>query len=170
MTLKLLPNQSVWEIVKLPLKGGRLTHQERSAAAAIAKTGDKAYARFASGYSTAGLDAALTRPAVQSEIARVQQAIGTELLPIAYAQHKRLLEDALTPSNTRLGAIKLAYDNSIGAKDGGLGAKEPHEMSGDEIAIALAGNEARRADLLRLAGDKAHTIELEPNPDGGVFG
>ncbi|MFY7925580.1 MAG: hypothetical protein ACOVN5_07205 [Aquidulcibacter sp.] len=102
-------------------------------------TGDAKYAAFAAGMSpvSGGAQRALQRPAVQAEVLRVHtELLWSELLPLAYQAHVELLKDPRTPAGARVQAVKLAYDRTLGVQDENQ-AKEPHEMTAEEIAAAI---------------------------------
>ena len=145
----------------MPDQTGRLNNHERLFAKAFAKTGDRQYAAKAAGYKHGHVAASktLSRPGVQAEIARIQQELlFSDILPLAVSVHKQILADERTPAGARVQAVKLAYDRTLGSQDGG-NAKEPHEMTPDEIAEAIAKLEA-------AASAKAKPIE---QPKADVF-
>lgn len=148
----------------MPLKNGSLTPAERKIIDAMAGTGDKAYAQSVANVSQPAISRALSRPAVQAEIVRLQtERLFSEILPLAVSQHKALLEDPRTPAGAKVQAIKLAYDRAFGAQEGAQ-HKEPHEMTGDEIARAIA-------ELERVASERAKPVlDVTANPSpGGLF-
>lgn len=122
----------------MPLKSGNLTPQERVFSAAFASTEDKNYAGFAAGYSNPEVAAhkALARPRVLQEIARIQtERLHSELLPAAVEALHRILTNAKAPAGAQVQAAKLVFDRTLGAQD--LEGKQPHEMTGEELARAL---------------------------------
>jgi len=139
----------------MPLKNGRLTAVERGVAAQMALTGSPAAAAAKIGVSVSGVRQALARPAVQAEIARQHnEMLFRDILPLAVAAHKRLLSDPRTPAGATVQAVKLAYDRTLGSEEGAK-SKEPHEMTPEELAEAIA-------TLSRIASDKARpVIELD---------
>lgn len=145
----------------MPDLKGRLGSQEAVFAKVFAETGNKALAAKEAGYSQPHTAAskALSRPGVQAEIARIQQEmLFSDILPLAVQVHKQILADERTPAGARVQAVKLAYDRTLGSQDGG-NAKEPHEMTPDEIAEAIA-------KLEQAAASKAKPIE---QPEASVF-
>lgn len=153
----------------MPLKNGRLTAAERGVAAEMANTGSPAFAATKTGLSLSGVRQALARPAVQAEIARQHnEMLFRDILPLAVAAHKRLLSDPRTPAGATVQAVKLAYDRTLGSEEGAR-SKEPHEMTPEELAEAIA-------TLSRIASDRARpvlegsasTIDEEPEPS--IFG
>lgn len=132
----------------MPLKSGRLTNQERGFAKIFAETANPGYSAAKAGYAHPLPRAhdALQRPAVQAEIVRIQtERLFNTILPLAVAMHEKLLADPKTPAGARVQAVKLAYDRTLGLTEG-LGEKEPHEMTGDELqqAVTRLRNEAAR--------------------------
>lgn len=149
----------------MPLKNGRLTNVERRVAEQMALTGSPAAAAAKLGITERGAYAAIARPAVQAEIARqTQEQLFSDILPLAVAAHKRLLSDPRTPAGAVVQAVKLAYDRTLGAEDGGR-SKEPHEMTPEELAQAIS-------TLERVAADRAKPVQLgqvDDAPGGGIF-
>lgn len=128
---------------------------------AYAVTGDKQFAAFKAGVSATSnaVGKALQRPAVQVEIAKVQQErLFNDVLPKAVEVHLRLLNNEKTPAGALVQAVKLAYDQTLGREEAAR-QKEPHEMTADELAAAIAM-------LQRVKSDRATTIiEAEPLDD-----
>lgn len=147
----------------MPLKNGHLTRQERNVAAAVAELGDVTAAARKLRIPVASARDAMTKPAVQEESARQAQALlFSDILPLAAGAHKRLLSDPRTPAGALVQAIKLAYDRTLGADDPAR-HKEPHEMTPDELATAIAA-------LERAAADKARPIEAIEHEPTDIFG
>lgn len=149
----------------MPRKGGKVTAQERAFIKHMAATNDKTYAATKAGYrqpETVGHIVA-AKPAIKAEIAREQtEKLFSELLPLAVTVHAKILADDKTPAGARVQAIKLAYDRTLGQSDAAAG-KEPHEMTPEEIAKALAQLQTSADALKRAASDKARPVlELEP--------
>lgn len=141
----------------MPIKGGKMTANERKVAEAFAATGDAKYAAFAAGMSpvSGGAQRALQRPAVAAEVTRIQtEKLFSELLPLAVKVHAEILADPKAPAGARVQAVKLAYDRTLGAQDGAQ-AKEPHEMTAEEIAEAIGKLEA-------IAMSRAKTVDIAP--------
>ena len=139
-----------------------LTPQEKAFARTFAETGDRRFAAQTAGYKHAQVAAskALARPRVQAEVARVQNEIlFSEILPLAVKVHKQILEDDRTPAGARVQAVKLAYDRTLGTDAEGR-QKEPHEMSAEELAEAIAKLEQEAASKAR---DVTPVIEHEPS-------
>ena len=143
----------------MPLKSGKITPGERAFAAAYAETGSQGYAGKKAGYvSAAGASLALQRPAVQAEIARIQtERLFNEVLPLAVRVHIDLLQNPATPAGARVQAVKLAYDRTLGT-DASASDKQPHEMTADEIAKALAEARLRAATLESVKADRAKPV------------
>lgn len=155
----------------MPRKNGRLTAAEMAVARAMAETGNKRYAMHASGLTKNGVGMALQRPSVQAEIVREQNRILYETaLPLAVGRLVRILgDDRIRPSDHNQ-AIKIALAHTLGGS-GAANDKQPHEMSPDELATQLATARARAAALESVQADRARPIvELEPEPEGDIFG
>jgi hypothetical protein len=147
----------------MPLKNGRQTGQESVFIQHYAATGDRRYAALQAGSRDPSSFAAkaLARPAVQAEIARIQvERLYTEGLALAVDMHIHMIRDPATPAGARAQAIKLMYDRTIGQGDQAE-AKEPHEMTAEELEAAIQ-------KLRRAAADKAKPV-LEHDPAPGVF-
>lgn len=143
-----------------------MTPSERAFSEVFAGTMDAQYAAKAAGFSAPHSSGykALQRPAIQAEIARIQQErLFSELLPLAVDAHIDLLTNKSTPAGARVQAVKLVYDRTLGEKAGEGGAgKEPHEMTADELANQLI-------KLRREAAERASpVIDVTPSP-AGVF-
>lgn len=151
----------------MPDLKGRLGRQEAVFAKIFAETGSKALAAKEAGYAQPHTAAskALARPRVQAEVARVQNEIlFSEILPLAVKVHKQILEDERTPAGARVQAVKLAYDRTLGTDAEGR-QKEPHEMTREELAEAIA-------KLEQEAASKARDVTPEPSSiddESGVF-
>lgn len=120
----------------MPIKSGKLTPQERVFVDKYAMTGDSKYAAEKAGYvhPIQRAHTALARPAIQAEIARVQTE---RLYSVALPAAVQCLEDIVSgdkyPAGARVQAAKVILDRTLGA-DGSSEAKEPHEMTADELA------------------------------------
>lgn len=151
----------------MPLKNGHLTAKERAFVGHMARTGDAVYSASKAGLAApevAGYKL-MGRPAVKSEVLRIHEDLLTnELLPLAYAAHKRLLTDKATPAGALNQAVKLAYDRTLGTQQDSSDAKEPSEMTYDELQASIASLKAEQA--AREEG----AIDVTPNPPGeGLF-
>lgn len=155
----------------MPIKGGKMTPQERTFAAQYAATGDKVYSATKAGYGSPATRAsvALQRPAVQAEIARQQQEIlFREALPAAVKCLIEIATDNKAAAGARVQASKVILDRTLGVNEA-MGGKEAHEMTAEEIAKAID-------ELKRLAADKARPVidgELssidEEGPQSSIF-
>lgn len=136
----------------MPRKGGRFTAKETAFAAHMAATGDPVYARTKALLSQPGASRALQRPEVQGEIRRIQEKRLEGLLEKAI----NVLDEVLTGGTERgkLMAVKIVVDKTIGLPGSAGETKEAHEMTGDEIAAALA----RLRQELAARGDRAKDI------------
>jgi phage terminase small subunit len=138
----------------LPKKGGTLTPQERVLAKNYAVTGNRAYSGQMAGFSdTSGAASkALARPQVQAEIRKQQlELLFSQVLPLAVKVHMEIIGDPKAPAGARVQAVKLAYDRTLGQQEGQEG-KEPHEMTSEEIAKAIA-------QLEQIAFERAKPVE-----------
>lgn len=156
----------------MPLKNGHLTAKERAFAERMAATGDATYAATKAGYSspmTRGSELK-TRPAVRAEVARrTQDLLFNELLPLAYAAHKALLTDAAVPAGARGQAVKLAYDRTLGALEGGSEDKDPSEMTYDELQASIARLRNEQDNRAESARDVTPAGEVVEVVESGVF-
>lgn len=155
----------------MPRKNGKLTAHETVVAQAMAETGNKRFAMHAAGMTKAGVNMALQRPAVQAEIVKEQTRIlYQEILPLAVGRLKRILEDDKIRPADHNQAIKIALSHTLGGA-GGSDARDPHEMSADELAKALNEAKLRAAALESVKADRAkpvidgETIEAKPETD-----
>jgi hypothetical protein len=147
----------------MPLKSGALTPQERKVAGVYAVTGDQGYTAYKAAISQPGASKALSRPAVQAEIARLQvERLFTEALPAAVSCLVSLIKNEKAPAGARVQAAKVVMDRTLGAGDAAHG-KEPHEMSGEELARAIN-------ELTRVAADRAKVVTIDETPvEASVF-
>jgi hypothetical protein len=104
-------------------------------------------------------------PHVQAEIARIQtERLFNEVLPLAIQVHSDVLTNPATPAGARVQAVKLAYDRTLGG-DAASSEKQPHEMSAEELAKAIAEAKLRAAALENVKADRA-----KPVIEGDLFG
>lgn len=149
----------------MPDKKGRQTHQERALIDVFVATGDKLQAGKAAGYAfpLQGASKALARPAIAAEVARIQlDRIQNELLPLAVDVHMWLLTEKAVGAGAKVQAVKLAYDRAFGSQDA-AGGKQPHEMTGAELASEIEKLKRRASDLAKPI------VDLEHGSDG-AFG
>lgn len=149
-----------------------LTRRQRAFAQAFASTGHAAEAAAKAGFAgRQGGSEALAKPHVQAEIARIQtERLFNEVLPLAVQVHIDLLTSPTTPAGAKVQAVKLAYDRTLGV-EGADKTKQPHEMTPDELAKALAEAKLKAAALESVQADRARPIvELEAEPEGDIFG
>jgi len=152
----------------MPLKSGKLTPQERVFSRALADSGNlKVAGKVAEYRGENSASKALARPAVQAEIARIQtERLFSEALPLAVNAVVSILQNELAPAGSRVQAAKLVFDRTLGTDEAGK-RKEPHEMSPEELAAAIA-------ELKRLAADRAKPVieaeAIEEEPEEDVFG
>ena len=150
----------------MPIKTGALTAQEGRFVAALADTGDPAYAFRAAGYKGArNLSVVLKRPAIQAAVVQAQQArLVNEALPAAVATILEIMRNPKAPAAARVQAAKLTFDRVLPSQ-ADAGGKEPHEMTPEELAAAIDKLEA-------IAAGKARMVEAPgtgQDPQAGVF-
>lgn len=103
---------------------------------------------------------------VQAEIARLQaKRLFDEALPLAVDCIVGLLRDPKAPAGARVQAAKLTFDRTLGDTD--AQGREPHEMTGEELARAIAELEAVAAGRARDITSESDVIDAE-TPD--LFG
>lgn len=129
-----------------------------------AATGHAQYAATQAGYArpSAAASQALARPAIQAAIREEQAArLNNELLPLAVRAIERLLLDPKTPAGATVQAAKLVMDRTLG-DTGAAGGKEPHEMTGEELARALDRLRREAADRAKpmIEGE---AVQVEPD-------
>ena len=123
----------------------------------MVRTGDKAYSATKAGYKhpvAHGAEIA-ARPVVDAEIRQRSAAkLQNEAVPIAIDVLIEIMLDKKQPGNTRVNAADKALKHANAGGEGAEG-KEPHEMTADELAKAIA-------HLNQLKADRARPIvELE---------
>lgn len=154
----------------MPLKNGKLTRVERKFSETYAATGDATYSGTKAGYALphARASEALQRPAVQAEIRRIQtERLFKDALPLAVTTLCSIMADERQAAGARVQASKIVLDRTLGDA-GAASAKEPHEMSPDELAKAIADAKLRAAALEHVAADRAKPI-LDHEPQPGIF-
>lgn len=157
----------------------RLTPTESKFAKVYADTGDRTYAGHVAGYAHPAISShrAMTKPAVVEAVFRAQmRRITDEALPLAVETVLKLMRDDKTPPNVKgtvaLGVMKHAQAIGVGAE-----AKEPHEMTADEIRREIDRLEAVSASRAVLVNpDEADEAELieddqadEADPESSIF-
>lgn len=141
----------------MPDQKGRFTPQERAFAEAYAATEDRAYSAAKAGLVQPATAASkmLARETVQAEIARIQvERLFNEALPAAVDCLVSIIRSDKAPAGARVQAAKVVMDRTLGATDAANG-KAPHEMSGEELARAIA-------ELERVASDRAKPVNAAP--------
>lgn len=137
----------------MPDQTGRFTRQERAFADAFATTGDRAYSASKAGLVQPATAASkmLARDAVQAEIVRIQtQRLVEDALPAAINCLISIITSDKAPAGARVQAAKVVMDRTLGVDDARQG-KEPHEMSGEELARAIG-------ELERIASERAKPV------------
>lgn len=144
----------------MPIKSGALTPQEQTFVEALASSGDAAYAFKTAGYKGArNLSIVMKRPAIQAAVVEAQRArLVNEALPTAVATVLEIMRNPKAPAAARVQAAKLTFDRVLPSQ-AEAGAKEPHEMTPEELAAAIDKLES-------IAAGKAKQIEPPP---AGVF-
>lgn len=146
------------------------TRQEARFAEAVVSTNNPVFAASAAGYAQPPSAATklMARPTVIAEIRRVEsERLFGQLLPAALDLLQRVLTDDKENSRTRVAAAKIVLDRTLGAADLAADAKEPHEMTADELAARILRLRQRQAELAEGARDVTPAGE-EPD-EGGVF-
>jgi len=148
----------------MPLKNGRLTNNEHLIAREYAATGDVNETARRTGVHVRNVYRAIANPAILAETLRIEMARLTgESLILAVNRVNKILRDDKAPAGAQVSAAKLIFDRVFGERAGDL-AKEPHEMSADELGRAIQ-------ELQRRASEKAKTVVIdnEPQSKKGVF-
>lgn len=131
---------------------------------AMAATGDSLYSARQAGYAQPARDASrtLSKPHVQAEIARVQiERLFTVALPAAIDCLVSIIRNERAPAGARVQASKVVLDRTLGTDDP-LKAREPHEMSADEIAGEIE-------KLTRMAADRAKVVTGQSGSGFDIF-
>ena len=154
-------------------RGAAASSQEQRFAAAYAQTGDAILSAQIAGYAqprSAGYKL-IARPLVVAEIKRVQtERLYSDLLPAAIGLLAQVINDPQENSRNRITAAKIVLDRTLGAADAAADAKEPHEMTADELAARIARLRQRQAELAEGARDITPPAADETDGEGGVFG
>jgi hypothetical protein len=134
----------------VPIKGGKLSRHERAYIAARATGADIESAARRAGYAAPryGREAE-TRPEILAAIQAAQaRRLIEEGLPIAVATLIEIASDARQPPASRIQASKIIVDRGLPVGDPARD-KRPEDMSGDELARAIAALQRRASDLAR---------------------
>jgi phage terminase small subunit len=146
----------------MPLKNGAFTPKERKFLDTYAATGSRELAEKKAGYAATMGWQVLQRDDVQREIVARQVAILTsEALPVAVSTVLEIMRNPKAPAAARVQAAKLTFDRVLPAHSDGT-AKEPHEMTPEELAAAIDKLES-------IAAGKARPVEQIEAPPAGVF-
>jgi NAD(P)H-hydrate repair Nnr-like enzyme with NAD(P)H-hydrate epimerase domain len=146
-------------------RGGKPNLQQATFASVYVGTGDAMYAATAARYAQPSSAAVKVpaQPIVAAEIARLQtQRLFAEALPAAVGCLIEIITSPKAPAGARVQAAKVVMDRTLGT-DGAGQAKEPHEMTAEELAKAID-------ELERMASARAKPIEPEQPPESDVFG
>jgi hypothetical protein len=144
---------------------------EETFAQHYARTGDATYAATKAGYSNPqprGSENAHD-PAI---IARASQIRRAKLAQASIEAVDTLVDgmrDAKAPRQARNTAAGLILKYAVG-DDGGSEAKDPHEMSSDEIARALQAAKLRAEALESVKADRSRPILDNEPDDAGIMG
>lgn len=151
---------------KLPLKTGGLTDREARFVGHLADSGNATYAARMAGYAHPSKIAAAraSDPALAEAVRKAQaRRLSGELLPLALNLLEHVLKDDQEATRNRITAAQTVLKYSLGLTGDGADAKEPHEMTTDEL-------QARIDALRRIQADKAKPVlDAEPVQDQGVF-
>jgi phage terminase small subunit len=143
----------------MPDKLGRINKQESVFIERYAATGDARYAAEKAGYKSPAARASenLAKPMVVAEVQKLQRArLANEALPLAVDRLVGQLKDKNVVGAPLNKAIELTLKYGGAVADEAQG-KEPHEMSGEELARAID-------TLERAAMAKAKPIEATVEP------
>jgi len=152
----------------MPLKNGRLTKRERAFAAARAAGADVVAAGRRVGYSGASSAwAAEARPEILAAIQAAQaRRLIEEGLPVAVQTLIEIASDARQPPASRIQASKIIVDRGLPVGDPARD-KRPEDMSGEELARAIAALQRRASDLARPVD--AIVVDAAPEPAASVL-
>jgi hypothetical protein len=141
--------------------------QERVFIKHMAATNDKTYAATKAGYSQPVARGLEKSKALANEVRAEQiRRLESEGLPLAVDVHLALLRDKATPAGAKVSAVKLMYDATFLRPDGDAGAKEPHEMTADELSERIAQMQREKAARAKPVQEIEGTV-IEP--DSSVF-
>lgn len=143
----------------------KLTDRQISFAHHYAVTGDRRYAVEKAGLKGKWeVEAARLRrdPRVLAEIAAEQETrLFSEALPAAVACLVEIITNKSAAAGARVQAAKVVFDRTFGKGEDGR-EKQPHEMTGEELAAAIGRLEEQ-------AAAKAKPIVIEPASKADLF-
>lgn len=137
---------------------------ERAFSERMAVTGDATYAAEKAGYGSPQVRGSqlMAKPAIKAEVLRRAETIlRDEILPLALERHKMLLQATNIPAGAQLGAVALAYKQTLGDGEGQALEKEPSEMTYDELQHSI--------ERLRREADSRGEDAKDITPESGVF-
>lgn len=146
---------------------GPLSPMQKTFAQHYAATGDATYAATKAGYRTPAVRGSENKsdPAVAAEVRRIaRETLRTDGAEVGVRVLIEIASDAKQPAGARVQAAdKLVRHSGLSAE--GADGREPHEMSGADLAKAID-------ELTRIAADRAKPVDaqrLEPTPETGLF-
>lgn len=155
----------------MPYKGGRLTRMEEQFAQHYARTGDATYAATKAGYGSPahrGSENA-NDPAIMARAAQIRRAKLATASIEAVDTLVAGMRDTKAPRQARNTACGLILKYAVG-DEAGAQAKDPHEMTPEEINEALRASRLRAEALESVKADRARPVlEQEPVEDD-IFG
>ena len=151
----------------MPRKNGNLTSQEAAFAEAFAATGDKGFAVFKAGYQSSKALMKAEDPRVMAAVERWRRDNLAKVVHAAGRLHLEMMTDDRTPAATRATLIKLAYSEWRLDQGAGAEAKEPHEMTADELAAEIARREANLRQVEAAAASRA--VDVTPAEAPSIF-
>jgi phage terminase small subunit len=133
---------------------------------AMARTNDQTYSAAKAGYGSPQVRGSelMGKPAIRAAVIReTEEALFNEILPLALAKHRLLLTASGVPAGAQLGAVKLAYDRTLGAAEDQAGEKEPSEMSYDELQASIGRLRREQESREEQAKDVTPEPDIEPH-------
>lgn len=152
----------------MPYKNGRITTLERQVARLAVEPPTAEAVAHKLGRDSGQIRSVLGRPAVLTEIARIQEErLVRDLLPIALDVLRDIASDARAPAGARVQAAKVIVDRSFtqAGIDGGKAGDDQSQMTPEQIGRAIAELERARADLLRPVIEAQAQVVEPPKVD-----
>lgn len=143
----------------MPKKGGVMTPMERSFAKHYATTSNIEYSATKAGFAQAATGyRVIKRPAVQELVDAHRARLKTTLLGKALDRLEGILDDKKSGGTALVQSINTTFKYALGEAAAEGVDKEPHEMTGDEIARRLASLDVQAMTLQAEAAERAKPI------------
>lgn len=150
----------------MPDKKGRQTQQEAAFVEAYARSGDKHYAAQVAGYANVTVAASklLSRAPILDAVATQVQSLRESNVLAALGLINKVLNGESYPIAVRVQAARATLADYSKSAETSAAHKEPHEMTGAEIAGEIQRLQAEAAERARPVLELAAEEEAATSP------